>query len=203
MWVQRKLTTRHQVLHVSPHRHWFLWSGCWLEKLGQEHKATVILLPCRTSRAATVGHYLTDALLFIFPSLSSALVYHKPEICLYLTAEVIIVLQKRLLLCTVCYWLELEFNLVPMLCSGKSLWCFFNFFVLHIWDEDVAAPSSLTLVRPDLNIAWWILKPKSWCFNDMQNPPGKTLLWTQQQHYTCAFKITLTEGLASLSAKVA
>lgn len=53
-----------------------------------------------------------------------ALVYHKPEICLYRSAKVIILLQNHLLLCTVCYWLELELNRVPMLCSGKSLWCF-------------------------------------------------------------------------------
>lgn len=41
------------------------------------------------------------------------------------------------------------------------------------------------------------------CLNHVLNSPGKTLLWTQQQHYTCAFKMTLIEGLASLSAKVA
>lgn len=54
-------------------------------------------------------------------------VYHKPEISLDLTASEIILPQKNcLLLCIICYWLELDLNLVPVLCSSESLWCFFS-----------------------------------------------------------------------------
>lgn len=161
--------------------------GSWDKKV----KLIVILLPFST---AAVGHYLTDALLFFWLAFLD-LSLSRDWNLFYLPAWVIILLQKHLLLRAVCVWLELEVSVVPMLCSSKSLWGFSakGFLCLcltFLRQGTYSCPSfsveqhNCTQVRPGLNITWWILKPKSWCLN--QNSPGKTLLWTQQQHYTCA-----------------
>lgn len=40
------------------------------------------------------------------------------------------------------------------------------------------------------------------CMKSLKNPQSSVLLWTQQLYYTCCFIIALTEGLASVGARV-
>jgi len=94
----------------------------------------------------------------------------------------------------------------------SSLWCFsrktffdkwalsWNFFeqrsseqsTFWMWSSIYCAKA-----RHELKMGGRKLKPKPsidrerWNDIDVQSSPGKALPWTQQQHYTCAFKITL------------
>lgn len=103
-----------------------------------------------------------------------------------------------------------------MLCSGKSLWyltgqmLLFFFYISFLRQKHRDPPfrvEAAQLEPGETCSEYSMVKSKTkvlmTCLNDVQNSPGKTLLWTQQQHYTCAFKITITAGLASLSTKVA
>lgn len=86
-------------------------------------------------------------------------------------------------------------HLAPILCSGKSLWCSsvkrFCFFLRPNIQGDAEKThpgetwSEYSMVKTETKVTMT-------CLNDVQNSPGKTILWTQQQHYTCAFKISRT-----------
>lgn len=92
-----------------------------------------------------------------------------------------------------CYWL-VWVEIHPLLPCDAWTSLFFLLLLLELFPNCLSFfATSCTSRRPDLSVTWWELKPKPWrsvLMNDVQSYPGKTLLWTQQQHYTCAFKIT-------------
>lgn len=141
-------------------------------------------------RTATVGRYLTPTRFSFFSihSFSFSLVPVR-----FVCTLVIILLPDCLLLCICMLSACVGTRLVPTLYSGESLRCPSVEPASGIsWDRDVARSGTAASRRGlifEYSVSTTETKVLMKCLNDEQTYPGKTLLWTQQQHYTCAFKI--------------